>query len=136
MRCVVEFWVENHCRQCEKCSLKLGGRNPGGKSYDNSLNHYQYDGKNGTGGLLIIYANEYNSTGTISASGQDAVCAYNQYKGCGGSSGGGSINIFYNLLTASGTVNANAGACSSNPARGGNGTANAGSIASGTYVAN
>ena len=49
-------------------------------------------GANGTGGLLIIYSNEYENNGTITAKGTNGVHP-------GGSSGGGSINIFTNQNT-------------------------------------
>jgi len=89
----------------------------------------------GTGGLLIIYANEYNNNGTISARGTDTLNANMS----GGASGGGSINVFYNTLVNNKTMSATGGNSTYSAERGGvggAGTANAGSIATGTYVAN
>ena len=57
---------------------------------------------NGTGGLLIIYANEYQNTGTIKAVGTKNVAV--SAGPSGGSSGGGSINIFYHTLGSKGTT--------------------------------
>ncbi len=69
-------------------NLGGGAGNPGGKT---EPRFSYYDGSNGTGGLLTIYANEYENKGIISANGS------NGGRGMywpGGSSGGGSINIF------------------------------------------
>ena len=84
-----------------------GAGNPGGTS--RSSDRY---GANGTGGLLILYAKEYQNNGLISATG--ARGGDNSNSG-GGGSGGGSINIFYNFLVFSGNTVVNGG-------RGGNGT--------------
>ena len=62
-----------------------GAGNPGGNGYKK--------GPNGTGGLLTIYANEYENKGTISANGTSTTLKTLQGSG---SSGGGSINIFTN----------------------------------------
>ena len=66
-----------------------GAGNPGGTCFKETNCS---TGQNGTGGLLIIYANKYENKGTINAKG------YNGGSGTlgGGSSGGGSINIFTN----------------------------------------
>ena len=68
----------------------------------------------GTGGLLIIYANEYENNGTISAKGTDT-------SSYGGASGGGSINLFYLNLISAGNVSVVGGSRSSGGA-GGTGT--------------
>ena len=66
-------------------------------------------GKNGTGGLLIIYAHEYENNGTISATGANGG---NGTEISGSGSGGGSINIFTNqsiLNSNKGTINVKGG---------------------------
>ena len=72
---------------------------------------------NGTGGLLTIYANEYENKGMISAKGTSA---YSAYYG-GGSSGGGSINIFYINKLSDGTANVNGGSAAGERYKGGAG---------------
>ena len=70
-----------------------GTGNPGGSP----------DGTNGTGGLLIIYADQYENTGKIQALGtqgrNSSGSCYDGTTGAAGSSGGGSINIFTNQPT-------------------------------------
>ena len=78
-----------------------GTGNPGGCSAGARC------GLNGTGGLLIIYANSYENNGQITAMGYDTA-QYNSWSS-GGASGGGSINVFYNYKIASGTLKANGG---------------------------
>ncbi len=64
-----------------------------------------YNGQNGTGGLLIIHADTLYNTGTISSNGSNGGTA-----GVGGgSSGGGSINIFARIVSENGTQDANGG---------------------------
>lgn len=64
-------------------------------------------GNNGSGGLLIIYANNLNNrNGIISSKG---VTGGFGKSAAGGSSGGGSINIFYNQSCEPGDINANGG---------------------------
>ena len=113
-----------------------GTGNPGG------LDTYYWElpqGSNGTGGLLIIYANEFSNTGTINAKGVGI--ANRTTGGSGGASGGGSINIFYNTCNNVGTINSDGGAGSGdnstivNTSAGGAGTVNKGNISTGTYVA-
>ena len=65
-----------------------GAGNPGGSGVTGEAK-----GQNGTGGLLTIYANEYENKGTISAKGSNGGKAS---ESSGASSGGGSINIFTN----------------------------------------
>lgn len=71
-----------------------GAGNPGGKGGENSVGNTENGiGENGTGGLLVIYANSIGNTGKIEANGSKGGL-YGE--GAGGSLGGGSINIFYN----------------------------------------
>lgn len=63
------------------------------------------NGENGTGGLLMIYANDLYNNGDISAKGMNG----GQGRKKGGSSGGGSINIFANIIKERGNVDANGG---------------------------
>ena len=101
---------------------------------------------NGTGGLLIIYANNIinNASALITALGHNSgKTSYrlNPSALAGGSSGGGSINIFYksgyinNNTSANNGISAKGGAMSPGGA-GGAGTVTIGSIATGTFVKN
>ena len=69
-----------------------GTGNPGGFGYSsigtaNQTKEISKNGSNGTGGLIIIYANKFNNDGLISSDGTDNL-------NNGGASGAGSINIF------------------------------------------
>ena len=84
-----------------------GAGNPGGGG--------SYSGETGTGGLLIIYANEMINKNNITAVGAKGGNGYQP----GGSSGGGSINIFYNTMKAKGKYNVDGGPIGQNvPASG------------------
>ena len=72
-------------------SYGSGAGNPKGSGTEASTS-----GANGTGGLLTIYANEYENKGTISAKGSTGGSGETY---SGGSSGGGTINIFTNQGT-------------------------------------
>ena len=90
-----------------------GVGNPGGSGYRH--------GTNGTGGLLTIYANEYENKGTISAKGTDSIGD----RGPGGASGGGTINIFTNqsiIDDNKGIVNVSGGTTKIKTNNGGTGT--------------
>ena len=80
-------------------------------------------GKNGTGGLLIIYAHEYENNGTISATGANGGTG-SDISGSG--SGGGTINIFtsQNILNSNkGTIDVKGGSSGGyQGGAGGNGT--------------
>ena len=113
-----------------------------------------YTGGEGSGGLLVIYANELNNQGTISSNGSNGAGAWcnlpGEYKGAvgGGGSGGGSINVFYRTLSNIGTITANGGAGGDvqncidgnmgciNGGAGGNGTVTLGNVSSGNFVEN
>ena len=118
-----------------------GAGNPGGTG-----SKVEFNGSNGTGGLLIIYANEYKNNGNITATGSDGGAPTNKVSG--GSSGGGSINIFTNQSTEINQINQvgiltntmydailgitdQAGGAS--VSNGGTGTINIGEIRNGTY---
>ena len=129
-----------------------GAGNPGGNG-TTALGKSTTAGKgaNGTGGLLIVCANNIinNSTGkmlAIGAKGGLPKVNNNYYRG-GGSSGGGSINIFYknnyinNNVSTNNGINANGGAANGTSGKGiggagGNGSITIGSIKTGTFVAN
>ena len=77
-------------------------------------------GADGTGGLLTIYANEYENKGVISANGTSA--PKTTYSG--GASGGGSINIFTNqniLDSNKGIIKVNGGTSTAQEYKGGAG---------------
>ena len=96
-----------------------GAGNPGGRGgpgSNNSIDPTMSKGGNGTGGLLVIYANEYENNGSLTATGSQG--GYAQMGG--GGSGGGSINLFIeNDITNDGTVNINGGAGGGATSRGG-----------------
>ncbi len=114
-----------------------GAGNPGGQSdrWDGSQHIEADSGANGTGGLLIVFANDFNNQNKIEANGitnmiQDEC-------GSGGASGGGSINIFYHHLISQGNIEANGGEAIGIEAFGGNGGAGSitvGSIETGSFV--
>ena len=111
-----------------------GAGNPGGTHHKNG------PGGTGTGGLLIIYVNDFNNNGLIvsngTAGGGDN---YVGKGGAGGGSGAGSINIFYKNLIEKGSITATGGAGgkSGRPGgAGGEGSITIGSIETGTFVAN
>ena len=106
-----------------------GAGNPYGKG-----SNAQNNGKDGTGGLIVIYANKIKFTndgkvdvsGTLGGSG-------NAY---GGSSGGGSINIFYAKSFDCANLERNFlydGGNNGNGGKGGDGSFFVGSIGEGTY---
>ena len=114
-----------------------GAGNPGGNGGQNdSGNAIDGAGKNGTGGLLIIYSDNINNTGKIESNGSKGTL-YTMISG--GSSGGGSINIFYkNNITCTGPIEAKGGEVKGSTdeligGNGGNGTISIGNISSGTY---
>ena len=81
-----------------------GAANGGAGGYSSSYGSGAGNPYNGTGGLLTIYANEYENKGTISAKGASG--GSSTYGG--GASGGGTINIFTNqelVDKIKGTVN-------------------------------
>lgn len=93
-----------------------GAGNPGAGSYSGGGK-----GEDGTGGLLIIYANNFINNNIISSNGSIGGSGSN---GSGGSSGGGSINIFCGidadfLQGSIGAYGGNEAWCGS---RGGNGS--------------
>ncbi len=107
-----------------------GAGNPGG-----DIHLYSYasgqKGADGTGGLLIIYANNIKNTSEISANG--VATTVNGYS-TGGSSGGGSINIFVkNLFENEGQITARGGVAG-NGGSGGDGYAIIGNVNTGTFV--
>ena len=97
--------------------------------------------ENGTGGLLIVYANNIinNTNSKITANGHNSgriTAEQGNTVYAGGSSGGGSINIFFKgNYTAPTTINANGGVMAPGGS-GGNGSITIGSIKTGTFVAN
>ena len=113
-----------------------GTGNPGGTEYGNNNAPDYRQGNNGTGGLLIVYAQTLSGTGNFSAHGTNAKGA--DYYGKAGASGGGSINIFYNTTTLTGVnCNSNGGTAVKGSYPGGdgkNGTISVGTVATGNYV--
>ena len=113
-----------------------GAGNPGGTSSSSG------NGENGTGGLLIIYSNDFVNKGIINSNGSKGGASGGKQEP-GGSSGGGSINIFYNgTYTNSGTIVAAGGAkanfktLTTYGGAGGAGSVTIGSIQTGTFVKN
>ena len=94
------------------------GRNYGGGGAGNPGGSGDPAGASGTGGLLILYANEYENNGLISAYGYRGGSSST---GPGGSSGGGSINIFYLYQKVKGNTNVLGGSAAGTLYRGGAG---------------
>ncbi len=102
-------------------SVGGGAGNPGGKGWYSSGNNITGNattdtskGEDGTGGLLILYANNLFNNGEISAKGSNGGKAIlGDRNASGGSSGGGSINIFakhistYSITAKGGASNGN-----------------------------
>lgn len=107
-----------------------GGRHTSGSKSDIG-NAADLKGNDGTGGLLIIYSNQYDNKGNIEANG---VASTNVVSPAGGASGGGSINIFYNKLIANNSCVANGGASACYGGAGGEGCVTMGNISTGSFV--
>ena len=67
-----------------------GAGNPGGRGRYSSGYNIDFNGEDGTGGLIVIYVNHFLSFGHFSSNGSKGGNA----NASGGGSGGGSINIF------------------------------------------
>ncbi len=83
-----------------------------------------YSGQNGTGGLLILYADTLYNKGMISSNGSIGGSG----QAGGGSSGGGSINIFANKIPVKGLTNVLGGASNGSYRGGAGGTGSTVSI--------
>ena len=95
-----------------------GAETPGASVYIANSTNPSYYGKSGTGGLLILYADNLYNNNEITANGVDST---NQWVS-GGASGGGSVNIFANTVVAKGIVTANGGTGYYYAGNGGNGS--------------
>ena len=110
--------------------VSLGGTgNPSGSYATYRYSATNYVGRWGTGGLLIMYADNLYNSGTISSNGvSSSSCGISNSNGRvdpGGASGGGSVNIFANRVTNISTMTAAGGAAItlySTGGAGGNGT--------------
>lgn len=95
--------------------VSIGGTgNPSGTYSTYRQGSLNYEQRNGTGGLLVIYSNEIVNNGTIESNGvSSSTSNITSSKGDvypGGASGGGSINIFYyNQFLNNGNCTANGG---------------------------
>ena len=113
-----------------------GAGNPGGNGGGDGLgNQPAYKGEDGTGGLLVIYTNNLNSTGIIESNGSNGSRGGRSE---GGSSGGGSINVFYkNEISVTGEIQAKGGnelGTGISGGKGGNGCVSIGNVSTGEYV--
>ena len=135
---------ENGCTSYWEYYVYGGAGNPGGDGhYGGAVNH-TYDGPDGTGGLLVIYASEIDNKATIKANGTDNIKTSAAYQYSSAGSGAGSINIFYNdsyastgTISATGGKNGTSGNAKSNPpGSGGNGSITIGSIKTKSFVLN
>lgn len=97
-----------------------GAGNPSGLGYGDG---YQ-NGQNGTGGLLMMHANNFLNNGKIDSNGSNGGLTVMN----GGGSGGGSINIFFEENIIKGTISAIGGNWA------GAGSISIGNISTGTYV--
>lgn len=120
-----------------------GGYGYGGANYSSDNVNTTYDGgwalkttalgSSGTGGLLVIYANDLLNNNTINSNGSNGGAG--RYGG--GSSGGGSINIFYKKNITLGNISITGGietGTIKTGGAGGSGTKTVCSIATGTCV--
>ena len=90
-----------------------GAGNPGGNGASPSAtttayvgNNASYKGQDGTGGLLIMYADVLTNNGTISSQGAYGYPSSSvDVRGFGGCSGAGSINLYYKTSNTVGTTN-------------------------------
>lgn len=93
-----------------------GAGNPAGGSASNKGLPTVYGGV-GTGGLIVIFSENFTNNGSIYSNGSNGCWASmgkNNVHNCpGGASGGGSINIFYRFLHRAGYVSAAGGSSSS-----------------------
>ena len=104
-----------------------GAGNPGGAAYaDGGW------GRNGTGGLLIIYANTFENNNNIESRGNSG--ASGSWT-AGGGSGGGSINVLSENIVRCGNLYVNGGSGGRYAAGGGSGSASIGRIVNGQYTA-
>lgn len=117
-----------------------GAGNPAGYTIVGN-NEPSYDGNDGTGGLLILYANIIQNNGRIESQGTKAY--NNNVNQVGGSSGGGSVNVFYKQDIRYGDITAKGGESANgvqNTAAaggaGGDGTVTIGKIENGNYTEN
>ena len=111
-----------------------GAGNPGAIGHAGNGTRPDLNGENGTGGLLVIYANAIQNNADIEANGKRGGGGDNVFSG--GSSGGGSINIFYKTNYANkGQITANGGIenVAYKGGDGGTGSISVGSIGSGKY---
>ena len=113
-----------------------GAGNPGGMGNETGYGtDVRRKGEDGTGGLLVIYANNVVNTGKMESNGSKGGSLTSGEMG-GGSSGGGSINIFYKAgINQNGTIEAKGGDATSNySSQGGAGSISIGNISTGSYV--
>lgn len=84
------------------------GVSAGSSGKQGNMSGYQSTGEIGSGGLLVVFANSLQNTGTISSNGSagagGSIRLSGTYVGAvgGGGSGGGSVNVFYNQLHSRG----------------------------------
>lgn len=96
-------------------SYSGGAGNPGGRDSASNIN-LTTPGENGTGGLLVIFANNLEQKGSLTAVGAAGGKVYNDYKynieygSSGGGSGGGCIVLISDNFTITGSYNVNGGA--------------------------
>lgn len=113
------------------------GNNGGlGKAFNGSrvVNYPAGNGKDGTGGLILIYAYQIENNGEINAKGSDGGSSQ---RIAGGASGGGSINIFYKDNLEKGTINVDGGKGGTGAVAGGDGGSGSiiiGKIREGSFV--
>ncbi len=111
-----------------------GTGNPGGKSYYYDRGSYLEipDGENGTGGLLVIFANDFENNNILEAKGTENLKSLaGPIKG--GCSGGGSVNIFCNNISSIGNINTEGGSTIIS-GTGGTGSITIGNIKEGNFV--
>jgi type II secretory pathway pseudopilin PulG len=125
----------------------IGGTgNPSGLNSTYRATLQNYVQRNGTGGLLILYADKLQNNGSIEANG--VTSSYGTLPDAsksdgltGGSSGGGSVNLFTNNCLKAGNISAVGGEAQPGTREktclggaGGNGSVSIGNISTGVYI--
>ena len=100
--------------KCGSMNYGIGGGVGNPTANSSTTANSKISSSSGAGGLLIIYANDFENNNVISSNGIDSLSisgtnTSGSLYATGGASGGGSINIFYDKLTNKGTVLANGG---------------------------
>lgn len=110
------WYARNAGRRSTEILEEYGKYTAAGQTSSSTINT-AYSGQNGTGGLLILYADTLYNSGDISSDGSKGGSG----NAGGGSSGGGSINIFAKVVAENGIQTSTGGVSVAGGGKGGNG---------------